>query len=334
MPRAEANARDECAAHWALRVNSGLISRDEEAELDAWTSEDARNLGAFARAMAANAYFDRAAALGVPYPPKEERSAQSPDLWALDEHRAYSSKPLGVSRRGWIGGGLGAMAAALVGGIGLKHWLGAESYAAPLGNVQRSALRDGSAVTLNSSAEIKVAFKDALRQVSLVTGEANFDVAKDAARPFIVDAGPVQIRVVGTSFLVRLDDDDRGSITVREGIVEVHNGADNPVRLIAGDHLSFARQTMKQERLTMADVDRMGLWQRGEMDLTGMTLADAASEFARYSDMKIMIDDPAVSALKVAGVYSTSDPAGFARAAALAQGLKVAVSVDKITLSR
>ncbi|HUD92358.1 FecR family protein [Sphingobium sp.] len=334
MPKADGSARDERAAHWALRVNSGLITPEEEAELDSWTSEDAGNFGAFTRAMAANAYFDRAAALGVPYPPKDEPAAESPDIVGLEVHRLNWREQSSVTRRAWIGGGLGAMAAALVGGIGLKYWLGAEIYAAPMGNVRRSALRDGSAVTLNSSAEIKVAFKDALRQVSLVTGEANFDVARDASRPFIVDAGPVQIRVVGTSFLVRLDDEDRGSITVREGIVEVHNGADNPVRLLAGDHLSFARQAMKQERLSMADVDRMGLWQRGEMDLTSMTLADAANEFARYSDIKIMIDDPTVSAMKVAGVYSTSDPAGFARAAALAQGLKVSVSADRITLSR
>jgi transmembrane sensor len=84
----------------------------------------------------------------------------------------------------------------------------------------------------------------------------------------------------------------------------------------------------------MADVDRMGLWQRGELDLTDMTLGDAAREFARYSDTHIVIDQPSVAMLKVAGVYSTSDPVGFARAAALAHGLSIAVAPDGVMLSR
>ena len=333
-PRVEIGDRDERAALWAIRVNAGSISNKDEAELEAWTSEDVRNLGAFVRAMAANAYCDRAVALGVPYPPASGSASDGAGEIATCEDSVHPPLKGGLSRRAWIGGGLGAAAAAVVAAVSARHWWGIQSIVAPKGNVQRTALRDGSAVTLNSSAEIEIAFQDAVRKVSLLAGEANFDVAKDAARPFIVDTGPVQIRVVGTSFNVRKTEADAVSVTVREGIVEIFHGAVQPVRLIAGDQLSFANRRMTQARLTMAEVDRIGLWQRGELDLTGMTLGDAAREFARYSDTQIVIDQPSVANLKVAGIYSTSDPAGFAQAAALAQGLDFAVAGDRVTLSQ
>lgn len=335
MPRAEADARGTSAAYWVQRVHSGEMSAEEEAQLDAWTEEDSRNLGAFTRAMAANAYLDRAVALGVSYPPANP--VMSTAAGGSEGEQQHDDLEVGTSRltrRAWIGGGIGAIAATAVAALGLKSLLGSERIVAPIGNVQRAALGDGSAVTLNSRAEIEVALKDRLRHVALLSGEANFDVAKDADRPFIVDAGPVQIRVVGTSFIVRLVDPDNVQVTVREGIVEVRRGDAAPTRLLAGDQLSFAGARIAQEKLSMADVDRIGLWQRGEMDLTGMTLGDAAREFARYSDIPIIITDPDVARLKVAGVYSTSDPAGFARAAALAQNLTLTPSADAIRLSR
>ncbi len=311
-------ALEERAASWAVRVDAGTLTPAEEAELDEWTGADPRHAGAFARAMAANAFFDRAASLRIPESPVP--------VTPIVSRR--------VNRRAWIGGAVGAMAAAMVGTIGLSRWTGGERIVAPIGSVRRVALSDGSAVTLNTGAEIAVALEPAVRRVELVAGEVNFDVAKDAARPFVVAVADVVIRVVGTSFIVRRLDAGAVAVTVREGIVEVGLGG-SFTRLIAGDRLVLGGTgTPAVERLAMAEVDRLGLWQRGEMDLTGMTLGDAAREFARYSDQRIVIDDPAVARLKVAGVHSTSDPAGFARAAALAQGLRVSATPDAITLSK
>jgi transmembrane sensor len=107
------------------------------------------------------------------------------------------------------------------------------------------------------------------------------------------------------------------------------------VRLGAGGRLLIgAGAGSRREALSMADVDRLGLWQRGEVDLTGMTLRDAATEFSRYSDQRIIINDDEVARLKVAGIFSTSDPVGFARAAALAQGLKAQAAPGGILLTR
>ncbi|WP_404478113.1 FecR family protein [Novosphingobium sp. BL-52-GroH] len=325
------NARDERAAHWAQRADSQTLTAEEEAELEAWTSADPRNAGAFARAMASNAYLDRAVALGVHRGISE---AENP----AEEEPVISIAPAekrGISRRLWLGGAAGAIAASLLAAVGWDRLIGTETIVADKGNVRRAALRDGSAVTLNTGTEVAVDMKPLERRVSLLAGEANFDVASDPARPFIVDAGAVRIRVVGTSFVVHLSDLGEVSVTVREGRVEVHHGRTAALVLSAGDRVLVPSQgAVAIEKLSAGEVDRLGLWQRGEMDLTGLTLADAARQYARYSDRQIVIADPDVARLKIAGVFSTSDPAGFAQAAGLAHDLRVRTSDDTITLSR
>jgi transmembrane sensor len=318
-------ALSEHAARWAVRVDAGELTAAEQDELEAWTNADPRHAGAFARAMAANAYFDRMAALN----PQDIQQAAT-----TTETQTVSDRPA-VTRRAWLGGGLCAMAATIIAAIDVSRWHAGEHITAPLGSVRRAALADGSAVTLNTNAEITVALEQSVRRVHLLAGEVNFDVANDRNRPFLIDAGPVQVQVVGTSFLVRRTGHDTVAITVREGIVEVHRDGNASVRLLAGDRLIVGSAApIRRERLSMADVDRMSLWQRGEIDLTGMTLGEAAAEFARYSDRRIIITDPQVARLKVAGIYSTSDPAGFAQAAALAQDLQIRADRAGVLLSR
>jgi transmembrane sensor len=227
-PMSERDAQttlSEYAARWAVRADAGELTAAEQDELEAWTNADPRHAGAFARAMAANAYFDRVAALK---PQDIQQAAKTTETQVVGDRSA-------ITRRAWLGGGLTAMAATIIAAIGVSRWNTGERIAAPLGSVRRAALADGSAVTLNTNAEITVALEQSVRRVHLLAGEVNFDVAKDRNRPFLVDAGPVQVQVVGTSFLVRRTDDDTVAVTVREGIVEVHRDGKAPVRLLAGD---------------------------------------------------------------------------------------------------
>ncbi|MGH6743235.1 FecR family protein [Novosphingobium sp. PhB55] len=325
------NALDERAAQWALRVDAATLNPQDQAELDAWLAADPRHAGAFARAMAANAYFERAVALGVDRDIPEvatgipEVSAEAP---RVSERRV-------MSRRLWLGGAAGAMAASLLVALGLDRLAGSTSLTADKGTVRRTALEDGSAVTLNAGTEVSVAMKPLERRISMLAGEANFDVAKDTSRPFIVEAGPVRIRVVGTSFLVHLSELGEVAVIVREGRVEVQAKGMPPALLAAGDRMTVPAQgAITREQLSVGEVDRLGLWQRGEMDLTGLTLGDAARQYALYSDRRIVIDDPQVAGLKMAGVFSTSDPKGFAQAAALAHGLRLTERDDAVVLSR
>jgi transmembrane sensor len=90
---------------------------------------------------------------------------------------------------------------------------------------EQRVLSDGSIVELRDGAEITVAFTDSVRRVVLTRGEAHFQVAK-MTRPFVVEVGQVEVRAVGTAFLVQ-----RGQtavdVLVTEGRVAVEHGREN-----------------------------------------------------------------------------------------------------------
>ncbi|MGH7956227.1 MAG: FecR family protein [Opitutaceae bacterium] len=85
---------------------------------------------------------------------------------------------------------------------------------------QRQTLADGSVVELNAGADILVDFSPARRSVRLVRSEAHFAVATDATRPFVVSAGGVEVRAVGTEFAVRFGSQEI-AVLVTEGQVAV-----------------------------------------------------------------------------------------------------------------
>lgn len=301
------------AVAWAAKADCGSLSAEDQAALEAWAVADTRRAGAYARALAANAYLDRALALGPDYRPPRRT----------------------MGRRAIMTGGGALLAASLVGAVGYGVLQHRERIVTPLGDVRRVSLAEGSAITLNTDTAVRPELGRNERRILLSRGEALFDVAKDPTRPFIVVADEVQVRAVGTSFTVRLRDDGRVDVAVREGIVEVRRGDGPSVRLKAGDRQSVAPDgAVATERLSLEQVERGMAWREGRLDLTGLTLGQAAAEFSRYADRPIVIDDPEVARMKVAGVYSLSDPKGFARAAAISLGLETTPTATGVKIGR
>ncbi|MBC7166370.1 FecR domain-containing protein [Phenylobacterium sp.] len=302
LPRESAAEIEAAAAVWAARVDRGPLAPEEQSALDAWAAADPRRAGAYARAMAANAYFDQAAALG-------------PNLPA-------DAAPAWTRRRTFAAAG-GAIAASLFGVVGANLLWTRGRIATPKGDVRRISLPEGSAVTLNTDTAIRPDFSASERRVELLRGEALFDVAHDPSRPFRVVADGVSVEAIGTSFTVRRHEDGAVEVIVRQGLVDVRRvGAASGLRLPAATASRVdSDQPILAKALSPEAVDKAMAWREGRLDLTGKTLAAAAAEFARYSDYEIRFEDPALGRLEVSGVYSISDPEGFARAAALSLGL-------------
>jgi transmembrane sensor len=309
---------DAAAAAWAARVDRGPLSNEDQAALEAWASRDPRRAGAYAKALAVSAHLDRAQGLGADFAP-----AAHPVAKATGRRRLLAT------------GGMLA-AASVVGAIGYGAFSLKGRVTTAKGDIRRAPLDDGSAVTLNTDTAIRAAFDGKIRRVDLLRGEALFDVAKDPARPFVVVAGDVRVRAVGTSFTVRSHTDGQVGVIVREGVVEVWRGSQGrPVRLSAEHAVQVASAgALAPTTVGAAAVDRAMAWRQGQIDLDGLTLGQAASEFARYSDRRIIIDDPALAGLKMAGLFSASDPDGFAKAAALSLGLVATQEADGVRLSR
>jgi transmembrane sensor len=238
-----------------------------------------------------------------------------------------------------IGGGIAAALATVMGVRNYSKWfLGEDRYRTQIGEMKVIPLSDGSVVTLNTDSEIAVRYSRSQRLIELVHGEALFDVAKNKLRPFVVQTGTALVRAVGTSFSVKVLPNQPVQVLVREGIVEVKRPGVPvaPVVLVAMNSRAIAPQDapITSKPVETAEVGRELAWRVGRLAFHGETLAEAAAEFARYSDARIQIDDPEVARQKVTGLFVSTDPVGFANAVAVSFDLHTEISDSQIRITR
>ena len=72
-------------------------------------------------------------------------------------------------------------------------------------------------------------------------------------------------------------------------------------------------------------------WQQGRIALDNQSLEDAAEEFARYSEIHVVVD-PAVSDRTITGLFASNDPVAFAKAAAVVLKLQVEVRDSEVRI--
>lgn len=311
------------AARWAVRLSVSALEAGELAALDAWLKKDVRHRGALVRARAMWLDLDRLAALAPEVNPQEhEPESPPPDArW---------------TRRSLLAAGLAATALT---GAGSAWWLWrqrGEVYVSDVGEVRRVTLSDGSSLALNTATRAVVRFDAAHREVELVRGEGLFEVAKDPARPFIVRVGGVSVRAVGTVFSVRAVDRDV-DVTVTEGVVEVADttktGSVSPQRVAADERAVVSEgQGIQVQRVAPTDAERHLAWRDGMLAFDGEPLIEAVSEINRHNHRQITIDDPALAARPVVGLFRASDTAGFAQTVATALGAESSSDGDVIHL--
>lgn len=310
---------DDEAADWAARVDAHGLDVEHDPELQAWLRGDARRAGAFLRAQAAISFLDRGRALASVTPPIETIVAERPN------------------RRALLAGLGGSVAAALAGGVGF--WtLRPRRLDTALGEIRRVPLADGSLVAINTNTTLDVAMKAKSRRIVLKQGEAWFQVAKDPKRPFVVAAGAVRIRAVGTAFSVRRGDDAGAGVDVMvtEGVVEtwVEGDERSRRRVSAGSRVILAGAASPVVAKTPSEIERSLAWRNGEIALDGESLEQAAKLFNRYNSRQIVIDDPALARERFVGLFQTNEPESFAAAVAATLGAVVEGDVQAIRISR
>lgn len=305
---------EDGAARWAIRRDAGPLTSSEQAELDAWLAVEERREGMLLRAEATLAYLDRGRAL-----------AEDEDV---DPHSPRTI----FGRRGILAGGVFAVAAAIPAFLLMPP--GGVAVETGIGELRRLPLADGSVAMLNTASRISVAMQPDRRSVTLEAGEAWFQIAHDTGRPFIVDAGRVRVRAVGTAFSVRRE---RGGvdILVTEGVVETWIvGRENElVRAVAGTR-AFVPETLTGITAEQAPeaVERVLAWRNGELALAGEPLSYAVSELNRYNRRKIRIMGPTLEREPVVGYFRTNEPEDFARSIAPLIGAHLEISGDELRL--
>lgn len=330
---------DAAAQDWLLRQAAGPLSPDELVRFQAWRDADPRH----------RAVYDEVAALWADVGPLEHAFAprgrdsaaagkRSPDMPARGR--------LGFQKR-WrrlapLVAGL-AVACALVFVLAptVSHLptrlLADHSTAA--GEQRRVDLPDGSVALLNTDSAIDVAYSDRRRVVTLLQGEAWFEVRKDSERPFDVVAVQGRTTAVGTAFAVR-DDAGSASVTVTEGVVSVTSpdataaaSSDATVLLEAGQQVTYLRGAAPGP-VRSVDPSMPTAWRHGVIAIRDRPLAEALAEIGRYREGRILLLGNASRYGPVTARLALRDIDGGIDALAATYGLSVTRVTDWLLIVR
>lgn len=314
------------AARWAIRSSHGGLDMEQQAALDLWLARDRRHRGAYLRARAGLKVMDRALAA--------EPARQS--------HVNDNEKPgwldVRLFRRGHGRGRAGG--AALMAGLSLCLLL---AIPAGLSTIMPSRapavqpmaetmkLADGSVVTLRNGGRIQVAMSDESRRIILLSGEAVFAVAKDRARPFVVQSGSVYAQATGTRYSVRRQGEMGGAIAVEEGSVLVwaRDEREQAVLLHAGDRLALEPTPAQPQAATEQPLPPPAI---AKISLDDVPITDAVERFNRINSTQIVIANPEIGDLRIVGLFRANDPEGFAQAVALFADAAVAHEEGRIVI--
>lgn len=309
---ADPTALTDVAATWFVRMQRDDISAVDRRDFELWLDADPRHAVEYARIEAT---WERA----------ERLTSQAVEP-ALGARRSKWGAP--ISRRAAAGMFLAAGAA----GAGLFVARRGQTFRTAVGERRRVRLADGSGVILNTASELSVRYSRRLREVRLVAGEALFEVAPDPSRPFLVSAGGVVVRALGTAFNVRR----RGAlaeVTVTEGVVTIGGSRElSLARLRAGQAAVAGTDAVSELILDTDALQARTAWRRGLIELRGETLEAAVAEFNRYSAHKLAVADPSIAGIRVGGAFGTNEADKFVTALEL--GFPVATRRDADGVTR
>ncbi|HVI33846.1 FecR family protein [Phenylobacterium sp.] len=310
-------ARSE-AADWIVRLQADDLAESEALAFDAWLEASPEHVRAYDAALAVWGEFDSAG-------PDVDRAL-----------RADRVRPQ-HSRRFYLAAGALAAAAAvavvvLPGRLTEDRPLG---YTTVVGEHRTVSLADGSTIDLNAGTRLSVVLGRHERRVVLDEGQAVFDVAADARRPFVIDAGDRTVRVVGTRFDVRRRD-GRLSVTVAEGLVEVRptpQAGGRAFRLRPGQRLDHVEGSPQARVIAAAPEEVLG-WRSGRLVYRDRPLGEVVADLNEQFPTPIRIEDPSLAATPISGVLIVDDQDAVIRRLALLVPVSAVRSGDSVILRR
>jgi transmembrane sensor len=312
---ADASDIEHKAADWLQRRQFWNWSPEDQVGLDAWLAESSAHRVAFLRLKSGYAQTERLVAL---------RSSR-PERGAPSRMRLFHAAAALV-------------AVALVATGAAFYFVTPEgtTYATQVGGRQTLTLADGSRIELNTDTVLRLDKTRSKRSITLIKGEAYFQVQHDAARPFVVTTAGHTVTDLGTKFTVRTETDrievrlvegearlDATGVSKRQPSMVLKPG---DVAVATANSISVKREPMR----TLAD--DLG-WRRGLIVFHDTTLADAATRLNRYNTNRLVVDHAAAN-LKINGTFRADDAQTFAQMARDIFGLRITATADNTKLSR
>lgn len=208
-----------------------------------------------------------------------------------------------------------------------------QTLTSPIGEQNSFTMSDGTHIQLNTNSIVEVAYTASYRQLTLVRGEARFDVAKDKSRPFTVSAGEKYFTALGTIFNVQKSDDYEMELMVTEGLVLItkasealevlkqtlltsteNTSASNlPGILVKSGEKAVIEHNIAShvQKISLDQVQRDLAWQQGMLIFDGESLSDALIEISRYTSSRFEIVNPEIAKVKISGYFKANDIDGL-----------------------
>lgn len=289
------------ASDWIVRMRGDPSSRERE-EFDAWLEADPANRTAY---EALERTWDKIAG----NPALKGLAAANDAAPKLRKRRAPA---LAIAASGLLA-------------IGALAWfmqepatIAAEHVQTAPGELRTITLADGSTIELSGGSEVALHVTESERRVELTSGYALFDVTLDAERPFVVHTPRGDIRVLGTSFVVRVSEDQvrttvlRGSVSgaaSRAGLLSVL-GSHEPVIAQASEEIVLNDEGAQVVAIAAEIIPRRLAWREHMLAFDGETLNEAIAEVSRQTGWRFELADPELGEMRVGG-YVRADPEAF-----------------------
>jgi transmembrane sensor len=151
-------------------------------------------------------------------------------------------------------------------------------------------LSDGTKVWLNSESLLRypAAFTGNMREVE-ITGEAYFEVAKNAKQPFHVKKGETDITVLGTSFNINAyEDEDALRVTLVDGSVKVSNKENSAILKPGEQAVATTRYSPLATR--PADLEQVTAWKDGRFQFEGEGIETVMKQISRWYDVEVVYE--------------------------------------------
>lgn len=298
------------AALWFARLRDDDVSPGARREFERWRKADPRHAAAWDE-------IDRTwnGLSGLESDPGFA-TLRADALNAGDARPRFDRRAVGLVAAGLV--------AAIGGGMIGRRWLVGADDSAPqpdepvfstaVGERSTFRLADQSVVTLSTDSAVRVNRWDKERRLTLLRGQAFFQVAKDPSRPFVVAADDKRVTAVGTAFDVRLEP-GKLSVTLVEGRVRIAAGAaegERRVEMSAGSR--FVAAEAADWSIAPVDTAKESAWLKGRLVFDGEPLSAVVAEMNRFSERKLSLSDPGLGATPVSGVFRTGQIDAFVAA--------------------
>lgn len=329
---------EQAAATWVYRRDAGL-SHEESVELERWLKHDARNAEALARFERTWSVLDQPRAAG-------NCDAIERRLAARMRRRRHMKVLMATGAAAAI-----CLAALYFPFMGKQT---ANPAAVSVLLPESRILADGSVITLKSRASVSVDYTESRRSIRLEEGEAYFDVVTDS-RPFVVLAGGVEFRAVGTAFSVVVAP-EQVELLVSEGQVAVaHAGGGEsggkPAAEMQAELLSKTSVVTAGNRavvplragfaeagivtsVPLPELSERLSWRMARIEFTDIPLHKAVVVINQHSPSQIRIGERELENILVSGYFRADQTEGFVRLLAANFGIRTETDGADIVLRR